>query len=991
MGTVHVGSMKQTRIMVLKVFPRGSLTVRQWSALLIVACIVPATIATTLLIYFSYKRERANVESVTIEVARALMQVIDRELSSARGALEALGTSPYLASGDLAAFYKQAAEVQKHLPGSNIAVSDSSGRQLINTLVPYGTQLPMHGNPQQIRRVFQSGQPLVSDLYVGTVSHRFLTSVDVPVLRDGQVKYVLSMQFFPGRLDNILVRQHIPEGWVVALVDGAGVVVARTRQPDRFIGQYATPGLRHAISQSSEGSIEDHTLEGIPSVAIFSRSSVSSWTLTIGVYRSVLTGALWKAIAWTIAGALLLFLLALALAKVISERIVNSICSLVEPAMALGYGNSVVIPPLHLKEARDVGQALLQAEHLLQQRTAERDQAERAEQALREAKRQVEQSEAFLRGIFEETPDAVFLVGVDGRIVRANAKAEHLFGDSQERLGTRVIDDLLFDPHSENRQTLREALFSMPARRTISDATPLQARRGDGEVFPVDVMASPLRTNQDNLVIVTVRDVTDRMHSEEALRESEKRFRSTLEHAPIGIAIVSLDGHWQEVNNAVCEIVGYDKEELLRLTFQDVTYPDDLQADLAYSQQLLRGEIRSYQMEKRYVRKDGSIVPVLLTGTVLRDDSGNPLHFIAQIQDISERKRAEEEMIVLNRRLALATRAGGIAVWDWDLVTGILLWDERMFELYRVPQEQASQKYDMWRQRLHPDDLARAERERDEALAGQREYATEFRIVWPDGQIRFIRANAILSRDRAGKPLRLTGTNIDITESRKKEEAINAALREKETLLKELYHRVKNNLQVITSLFNLQLRALPQGPARTALSDSAGRVRAMALVHEKLYQSGNLSSIMLDAYVSDLCAQLGRAASVERRGIDLRIDVAPIEVGLETAVPLGLLLNELISNSLKHAFPEERGGCVVVHVERTEDNRVRLSVSDDGVGFPVGSDPTFSASLGLKLVAALSNQLGGELTLENRNGAYASLVFRIDHRTEIAAQVRTGG
>lgn len=976
--------------MALKVFPRGSLTVRQWSALLIIACIVPATIATTLLIYFSYKRERATVETVTVETARALMQAIDRELSSARGALQALGTSPYLTSGDLAAFYKQAAEVQAHLPGAIIAISDASGRQLANTLVPFGTPLPMHGNAQQIQRIFRNGQPEVSDLYMGTLAHRFLTSVDVPVQREGQVKYVLSMQFLPERLDNILARQRIPEGWVVALVDSAGIVVARTREPQRFIGQYATPGLRRAISQASEGSIEDHTLEGIPSVAIFSRSSMSAWNIVIGMHRSLLTAALWTPVAWTIAGALLLFALALALASVISKRIVASICNLVEPAIALGYGKSVVIPPLHLQEAHDVGRALLRAEHLLQQRTAERDLAERAEHELRETKRQVEQSEAFLRGIFEETPDAVFLVAEDGRIERANAKAEHLFGYPQDRLKALMIDELLFDPQSEDGQTLREILFSIPARRAVSDTCAVRARRSDGAVFPVDVMASPLHANRANLMIVTVRDVTDRERSEHALRESEKRFRSTLEHAPIGIALVSLDGHWLEVNNAVCEILGYNREELLQLTFQDVTYPDDLQSDLAYSQQLLRGEIRSYQMEKRYIRKDGSIAPVLLTGTVLRDDNGNPLHFIAQIQDISERKLAEEELTMLNRRLALATRAGGIAVWDWDLITGSLIWDERMFELYKVPPEQASQKYDMWRQRLHTDDLEGAERERDEALAGLHEYAAEFRIVWPDGQTRFIRANAIVSRDPAGKPLRMTGTNIDITESRKKQEAINAALREKETLLKELYHRVKNNLQVISSLFNLQLRALPQGPARTALSDSAGRVRAMALVHEKLYQSGNLSSIMLDSYVADLCAQLGRAASAEKRGIALRIEVAPIEVGLETAVPLGLMLNELISNSLKHAFPDERGGCIIVHVERTDESKVRISVSDNGIGFPPEIDPTFSASLGLKLVVALSSQLGGELTLENRNGAYAALILRIDGREQTAAQARTG-
>jgi len=849
--------------MFLKSLPQVPLTIRQWFALLVVACILPATIATTLLIYSSYKRERAVVERATLDIARALMQSIDRELSNAQGALQALGASPYLTTGDLAAFYLQAMEVVSYRPGHNLVLSNPSGMQLVNTLEPFGGPLPMHGNPRQIRLVVEIGQPMVSDLYLGLVPQRLLTSVDVPVKRGGAVKYVLSMQFFSERLGKILTEQRIPEGRVVAILDSSGVVVARTREAEHFIGQPATPGVLRMISREAEGSFEDHTLEGIPAVAIFSRSSVSRWVTVIGVHQSILTQGLWKSISWLIVGAVLLLALGLGLAKYIGEYIAASIGGLIEPAMALGYDRPVTIPPSHLREAHHVGQALLQASQLLRQRTGERDLAEQAEQKLLEAKREVERSEAFLRGVFDETPDAVFLVARDGRIARANAEVEHLFGYGHDRLGTLTIDDLLFDSQSENGRAVRDRLLAITARQAIGDSAQLQARRADATAFPVDVMASPLHTSQRDLAIVTVRDVT-------------------------------------------------------------------------------------------------------------------------------ERKRAEEKLNMLNNRLALATRAGGIAVWEWDLVTGELVWDERMYELYKARKEGANGAYEMWRERLYPDDVARAERERDEALAGAREYATEFRIVWPDGQIRVIRANAIVSRDAAGKPLRMTVINIDVTESRQREEAIGVALREKETLLKELYHRVKNNLQVITSLFNLQGRTLPEGPARTALTEGAGRVQAMALVHEKLYQSGNLSSISLDSYIADLCVQLGRAVSAEQRGVTLSAEVAPMEIGLETAVPLGLLMNELISNCLKHAFPDERGGRIVVRLDREGDGLARLTVSDNGVGFPPGINPTYSHTLGLKLVAALSRQLDGRFFLENRGGAWASLVFRLNERKDDAAKILNG-
>lgn len=568
-------------------------------------------------------------------------------------------------------------------------------------------------------------------------------------------------------------------------------------------------------------------------------------------------------ISWLIAGALLLFALGLVLAYLIGGRIGASIRALVAPVMALGHGQPVAIPALVLREAHEVGQVLLQASELLRQRTAERDQAERAEQDMRESRQQLEQSEFFLRGIFEETPDAVFLIAPDGRIARANAEAERLFGYTQDQLAALLIDDLLSDGGSETQKAWRKGLFEIRARRAIGDGVQLRARRADATEFPVDLTVSPFRKSGGGLVIATVRDV-------------------------------------------------------------------------------------------------------------------------------SGRERTAQELSVVNHRLALATLAGGIAVWEWNLVTDELVWDARMHALYKVPEENASGKFDMWRRCVHPDDLERAERELREALAGGKDYATEFRIIWPDGQTRMIRANAIATRDAGGKPLRVTGVNIDITETRRKEELISAALREKETLLKELYHRVKNNLQVIASLFNLQVRALPEGAARSALIESVGRVRAMGLAHEKLYQSGDLSSVAFAAYVTELCTQLGRAASSEQRGIALSTEVVQLQIGLDRAVPLGLLLNELISNSLKHAFPEGRGGRIVVRVEREDGGMVRLCVIDNGIGLPHGIDPATSHSLGLKLVAALSHQIAGSLTLESGDGTTACITFPLEDRPAASAQSGDG-
>jgi two-component system sensor histidine kinase UhpB len=195
-----------------------------------------------------------------------------------------------------------------------------------------------------------------------------------------------------------------------------------------------------------------------------------------------------------------------------------------------------------------------------------------------------------------------------------------VFGYSREQLAQRMIEDLLPETLRHSHAALRAGYFEQPVRRPMGSGRQLFARRADGAVFPVDVMLSPLSPPDagDKLVIATVRDITGQRHNEEALRESEKRFRNTLEHAPIGMSLVSPDGRWLEVNNALCEMVGYSKADMLRMRIQDITHPDDLPKDLALARQLLDGGIRFYQLEKRYIRRDGSLVTVLLTRSLLR-------------------------------------------------------------------------------------------------------------------------------------------------------------------------------------------------------------------------------------------------------------------------------------------------------------------------------------------------------------------------------------
>jgi PAS domain S-box-containing protein len=220
----------------------------------------------------------------------------------------------------------------------------------------------------------------------------------------------------------------------------------------------------------------------------------------------------------------------------------------------------------------------------------------------------------------------------------------------------------------------------------------------------------------------------------------------------------------------------------------------------------------------------------------------------------------------------------------------------------------------------------------------------------------------------------------DMTERKLAEEQLRASLREKEALLREVHHRVKNNLQVINSLLALQAYQAPDPAVGELLAESQGRVRTMALVHENLYRAGNFASVPLAAHVEGLCAHLfasyGRAAG----RVDLHLRVPDVALDLERAVPCGLIVNELVSNALKHAFPGSRTGVLRVEFDVLTGGLYRLVVADDGVGLPPGLDPHHAASMGLQLVADLTEQLGGTLDVAGGPGTTFTVRFPAEGR-----------
>jgi two-component sensor histidine kinase len=204
------------------------------------------------------------------------------------------------------------------------------------------------------------------------------------------------------------------------------------------------------------------------------------------------------------------------------------------------------------------------------------------------------------------------------------------------------------------------------------------------------------------------------------------------------------------------------------------------------------------------------------------------------------------------------------------------------------------------------------------------------------------------------------------------------SLKEREVLLQEVHHRVKNNLQVISSLINMQARQLSDKASRSALEECKTRVEAIALIHEKLYRSKDYARVPFSDYARSLAENIFHSAGVSQSVIDLKVEMEGMALAVDKAIPCGLILNELITNALKHAFPDNRRGVVRVELRKEGAGDVLLAVGDDGVGVPPNFEPSRSPTLGLQLIATLVKQLDGQLEVLSAGGTTFKIVFPLE-------------
>jgi len=388
------------------------------------------------------------------------------------------------------------------------------------------------------------------------------------------------------------------------------------------------------------------------------------------------------------------------------------------------------------------------------------------------AENKLRTSEEKYRLISDNSDDWIYWVSPDGHLLYVSPACERVTGYSPEEFASHpdLIHEVVFEVDKEKVQK--------HINQSNRDASPhnLEFRilTKKGEICWISHSCSPIFSNEGEYLgrRVTNRNITIRKHQEEQLDQSEYRFSRLWEAGPFGLMLVNQKFRFEHVNPMFCKMLGYSEEELQQLTFPDISHPDDVVKDLPNIRKLINKEISVYKTDKRYIRKDGQAIWGALTVNANYDKEGQFLYNLAFVEDITERKRSEEKIRDLNERISTATRVSEVGIWDWDIKNNVLAWDDQMYALYGLRKDEFTGAFEAWLNGLHPDDKEFGENETRLALLGEKEYDTEFRVVWPDGTVHVEKAKGEVFRNESGEPVRMLGINYDITEQKRKDEKI---------------------------------------------------------------------------------------------------------------------------------------------------------------------------------------------------------------------------
>jgi len=576
--------------------------------------------------------------------------------------------------------------------------------------------------------------------------------------------------------------------------------------------------------------------------------------------------------------------------------------------------------------------------------------------SLKEHQNEIKKNEAFLRKIFEILPIGLWIADENGTLQKGNPAGVRIWGDEphvgQDEYGVFKARRL---PSGEEIQPYDWALaHSVNEGVTIKDEL-LEIDTLDGKKKIILNYTAPVLDDNNNIqgAIIVNQDITERKMAENTLLEKEQKYRLIFNNAPLGLLRFDNKGVITECNDIFVSIIGSSREKLIGLNMLQL--PD---TRVTGSIQKMFEEKKTTSIEITYssVTAD-KVTPIRIIFAPVILDNGEINGGIMIIEDITERKQTENELRESEERYRRILEEIEDGYYEVDLAGRFVSFNDSMCRMLGYgPGELTG---------IHFREYADEENSRKifEAFnsvyrSGKPTRESSWVLFTTAGEKKYIEASVSLIKNENGEPTGFRGIARDITAHKESEMAIHDLLQQKSDLLNELQHRVKNSMQLMSSLVNIELGNTQQVDTRNSLETIHGQIQSLSSLYTLLYDTGSIHTVKLDVYFLSIVNSLKSTYTAQNNKVTFNEKYAPIAFDAKKATSLGLIVNELVTNALKHAFPGELHGTIYVELREDSDS-ITLAVSDDGVSLPSDFNPDESGGTGMKLVSMLAKQLKG--------------------------------
>jgi PAS domain S-box-containing protein len=665
-----------------------------------------------------------------------------------------------------------------------------------------------------------------------------------------------------------------------------------------------------------------------------------------------------------------------------------------------------------ISERKQAEKALCQAYEKLQTQSREiegfYEKLQAQSEKLKEINDILRESEEKYRALFENSLDGIFLTVPNGNILAANPAACKMFGMREKEI-IRAGRNGTVDTSDPRLKSILEE-----RARTGRFKGELNHRRKDGTIFPAEISSASFKDkNGLAKMVIIIRDITERKKAEEVLQKSEERYRmlftNMTEAFLLGELIFDKDGkpydyRFLDANPAYERMTGRKREQLAGKSVLELSPSMDTIVAEKYGEDILSGEPANFEVFSPITGKYFDIyafspekgkIAIIFRDITQRKRMENALKEAYQDLEEKIRERTAELEKAYNslkeseRGLAEAQKMAHLGSWYRSFITDKIHLSDETYRIFGLKPQEFEVTYNEFLSFIYPDDRDYVDKAVKKALNGE-SYSIDFRIILANEEERIVHTQGEAVFDGKNILIGIRGTVQDITEHKIAEEALEKM---EETRIKEIHHRIKNNLQVISSLLSLQAEKFTDLKTVEAFKDSQNRVISMALIHEELFRGKGTDNLDFAAYIKKLTQELFSSYNLRNEDISLKLNLEQVYLGMDTAIPLGIIVNELVSNSLKHAFQSMRKGEISISLKKTEGFHVNnesseighicreanfqyvLTVEDNGKGIPEEIDLQNADSLGLRLVNILVEQIEGCIELERNQGTQFTIWF----------------